>query len=139
MASPFDFIKAVFESAGNEVIEGKLNADDLNRFIFLRGLGFSEDSALYADYVQTMGNIPNKHLFTIMHELVQPKTRRRTKWVKEEREFKKEEIDYVVEALQCSSADGLDILRSLDDDELKGLLAHMEKVKKEKKLKKGES
>nr|CAI3971149.1 clamp loader of DNA polymerase [Ochrobactrum phage ORM_20] len=139
MASPFDFITAVFESAGNPVLEGKLNPADLNRFIFLRGLGFSEDSALFADYIQTRGNIPNKHLFTIMHELVQPKTRRRTKWVKPQAEFKDAEIEYVCLALKCSSTDSIEILRSLDQDELSGLLAHMEKARKEKKLKKGET
>ena len=139
MASPFDFVKAVFESAGNPVIEGELNPADLNRFIFLRGLGFSEDAVHYADYVQTFGNIPNKHLFTIMHELVQPKTRRRTKWVKEEKEFDKEQIEFVIDALKCSSVDAIETLRSLDPEQLKGLLSHMEKAKKEKKLKKGES
>lgn len=138
MASPFDFINAVYESAGNKVIEEKLDASELNRFMFLRGLGFSEDSVLFSDYIQTMGNIPNKYLFTMMHELIQPKTRRRTKWVKGKDEFSHDKIEYVTEALQCSQPDALEILRSLDEKELAGLLAHMEKAKKEKKRKEKE-
>lgn len=136
-ASPFDFINAVFESTGNKVTEGKLDPSEMNRFMFLRGLGFSEDSVLFADYVQTMSNIPNKHLFTMMHELVQPKTRRRTKWVKGKAEFEDDKISYVCDAVKCSQADALEILRALDESELASLLSHMEKAKKEKKLKKG--
>ncbi|QIW87655.1 clamp loader subunit [Agrobacterium phage OLIVR5] len=135
-ASPFDFINAVYEQTGNAVIDGKLDAADLNRFMFLRGLGFSEDSVLFADFVQTRGNIPNNYLFTIMHELVQPKTRRRTKWVKGKAEFEADKIEYVCDALKCSQPDALEILRSLDETELSGLLAHMEKAKKEKRQRK---